>query len=96
MGVSSFGFGGTNVHVVLECPPSPSRVSVDQVSPQAVFVSAHDAATLRVYAEAYANYFAELVTTGAENSRLADIGFTSLKGRPAFKHRLVCIADTLE
>ncbi|TWA15289.1 amino acid adenylation domain-containing protein [Sinorhizobium medicae] len=96
VGVSSFGFGGTNVHVVLECPPSPSRVSVDQVSPQAVFVSAHDAATLRVYAEAYANYFAELVTTGAENSRLADIGFTSLKGRPAFKHRLVCIADTLE
>ncbi len=64
VGVNSFGFGGTNAHVVLEAAPAPER-TVDCLSfpsslgalpasrPFILPISAKDEASLHRYAEAY-------------------------------------------
>ena len=92
-GVSAFGFGGTNAHVVLEeapdRPPSgPSRAW------QLLVLSAKTGPALEA---ASANLRAHL--TANPNLNLADVAFTLQVGRQVFPHRrmLVCrdLADAI-
>jgi len=84
-GVSAFGFGGTNVHVVVEEAPraprrrEPSGAHVLCLSACAPEALAHLAQDMRQY-------------LGDCDAELADICFTANTGRAALKHRLAIIA----
>ena len=88
-GVSSFGFSGTNAHVILEgFSPEEQPDESDEVDPVAerplhLFVaSARDERALREIARAWCEHPA----SAAES--LADICYSAATGRAAFEHRL--------
>ncbi|WTO09386.1 SDR family NAD(P)-dependent oxidoreductase [Micromonospora sp. NBC_00617] len=86
--VSSFGFGGTNAHVVLE-HTVPQPVTPPPAPPVVPWlISAHDAAGLRAQAEQLAG-FAE----AHPEASVADIGRT-LAARPALATRAVITATS--
>ncbi|WP_228011364.1 type I polyketide synthase [Nonomuraea phyllanthi] len=77
-GVSAFGIGGTNCHVVLgEAPPRPPAPADDR--PQLLLVSARSAPGLAQAAEELA---------AREWREVADAAYTLHLGRKAFAHRL--------
>jgi acyl transferase domain-containing protein/glutamate-1-semialdehyde aminotransferase len=85
-GVSCFGLGGTNAHVVLEqAPPLPPRPPPPPW--QLLLVSARSAAAL----ESACGRLAEQLR-GRPDLELADVAFTLQVGRKAFDHRraVVC------
>ncbi|MGB8839905.1 MAG: type I polyketide synthase, partial [Aliidongia sp.] len=83
-GVSSFGVGGTNVHVVLEEAPS-APASADSDEPQLLLLSARSPVAV---AEARARLDAHLRLH--PEASLSDIAAT-LQGRRRFKHRLALV-----
>lgn len=94
--VSSFGFGGTNAHVVLGEAPvkSASRGSVDEPSEDALLLtlSGHTAEALQAQARAVRGF---LVNEGASES-LSDICYTSNARRAHQDHRLSLVGCSRE
>jgi amino acid adenylation domain-containing protein len=90
-GVSAFGVGGTNVHVVLQEAPSRLIASSPR-SRQLLCLSARSAAALDAQCAQLAGYLA----SNAETNSLADIAFTLATGRRPFSHRLAIAAETPE
>ncbi len=92
-GVSSFGFSGTNVHIVLEEPPArlPAQADAGAAarSPLLLPLSARSEAALRQMADRFAR---ALRADGAPS--LADVVFTAGSGRNHFAHRLVASATS--
>ncbi|MCZ7431310.1 type I polyketide synthase [Streptomyces sp. WMMC1477] len=90
-GVSSFGFGGTNCHLVLqEAPPSaPAR---PDTSGRARLLTL-SARTPEALGELAARY-RELLAEPAENLRLADVCHSAALRREAHEHRLACVGST--
>jgi malonyl CoA-acyl carrier protein transacylase len=91
-GVSSFGFSGTNAHIILEEAPVPkARMREMPERPtQILAISAHSKEALQQLAERYAN---EMSRTTAD---LADICFTANSGRAHFDERAVYLGATRE
>ncbi|SFB72365.1 amino acid adenylation domain-containing protein [Bosea sp. CRIB-10] len=85
-GVSAFGFGGTNVHLVLEQAPASEAMAPARRN-QLLTLSARSAAALG----AARDRLAEHVETHPEQD-LADIAFTLQAGRCSFPHRLAVVA----
>ncbi|MDZ7269349.1 MAG: acyltransferase domain-containing protein [candidate division KSB1 bacterium] len=91
--VSSFGFSGTNAHIIVEgrdfAPPAggqPGR------SRHLLTLSARSAANLQELAGRYVRHFAENPALPA-----ADVCFTANTGRAHFDHRLAIVAaDTVQ
>jgi phthiocerol/phenolphthiocerol synthesis type-I polyketide synthase E len=98
-GVSAFGFGGTNAHVVLEeAPALPATKALPNALPDArharhlLVLSAKTGAALSAAARDLAAYFRAHPETD-----LGDAAFTLLTGRQAFPHRLAVVcADAAE
>jgi acyl transferase domain-containing protein/acyl-CoA synthetase (AMP-forming)/AMP-acid ligase II len=91
-GVSSFGFGGTNAHVILEEAPAPILIKSDIERPKHLLtLSAKNEPALRQLVQSYAVYLGS--NPGAS---LADVCFTANTGRSHFDHRLAVIAETKE
>lgn len=90
-GVSSFGFGGTNAHVVLEeAPDLPATAESAAERPLHVLtLSARTESALRESARRYA---AQLETYATD--ALANVCHTANVGRAIFDHRLAVIADS--
>lgn len=81
-GVSAFGFGGTNVHLVLEQAPATDGEAPARRT-QILTVSARSAAALGAARDKLADH----LDAHPEQS-LADIAFTLQAGRRSFPHRL--------
>ncbi|MFZ4850735.1 MAG: SDR family NAD(P)-dependent oxidoreductase, partial [Caldilinea sp.] len=95
-GVSSFGFSGTNAHVVVEGVPALQHghpeTGQPAERPQQIFtLSARDDAALAAYVRSYVDF---LVTHPELD--LGDLSYTSHVGRSHFSHRLSVVADTVE
>jgi acyl transferase domain-containing protein len=84
-GVSSLGFSGTNVHMVLEQAPEPATGTVAATAPDrnahVIALSGRSAAALATLAASYAKHLHE-----SEDS-LASVAFTLNAGRAHFAHR---------
>ena len=93
-GVSSFGFSGTNAHVVVE--EAPQRATVAPVLPRRhVFVlSGVDEVSLRAVARRYADTFAADAAFGDERG-LADVCYTAAIARAHHPQRAAIMAASM-
>ncbi len=88
MGVNSFGYGGTNAHVLLErMSAQPSRPRAVAKGPEVLAISAKTPEALRQLA----GRFAELVR-GADRSALSDLCYSAALRRSHHEHRLALLA----
>jgi acyl transferase domain-containing protein/enoyl-CoA hydratase/carnithine racemase/acyl carrier protein/NAD(P)-dependent dehydrogenase (short-subunit alcohol dehydrogenase family) len=89
-GVSSFGSGGTNAHVVVAEYPSAVDVTVRKADAPVLFVlSARTLPQLQAYARRYADW----LTTGSGSAvRLGDLAYQLQTGRQAMEERLALVA----
>ena len=89
-GVSSFGFSGTNAHVIVEEAPV-SSVEPTRVPHACIFtLSARDAEALSAVARRHAGWLA-----GRGDEELADVCYTSTRGRAHFAHRAAIVASSM-
>ncbi|WP_146010217.1 non-ribosomal peptide synthetase/type I polyketide synthase [Acidimangrovimonas sediminis] len=87
-GVSAFGVGGTNVHLVIEEPPAIAA-AVLPGAPQVLPLSARTPEALSEMAGALAT-----ALEGPDAPALPDAAFTLQEGRQAHSHRLAVAART--
>ncbi len=85
-GVSAFGLGGTNAHVILEQSPAIAQAP-DRRQPQVLLLSARTEAALDQAADSLATH---LDTHPQLN--LADVAYTLQTGRHHFEHRRMLVA----
>ncbi|BBX19477.1 polyketide synthase [Mycolicibacterium duvalii] len=92
-GVNSFGFGGTNAHVVLAEPPTPSRSAATGTPrlPVALLpISARSEEALVATAARLADHLA-----AHPDLALADLGYTLGRRRAHLNHRHTVLADSI-
>jgi len=87
-GVSAFGLGGTNAHIVLEEAPEPEPSDVPSRQPQLVVVSARTPEAL----EATTARLADRLESLQSLKSLADAAWTLQTGRHGFEHRRFVVA----
>lgn len=91
-GISSFGAGGANAHVIVEEYDAGTRrhnAEIAGAKPRLIVLSARQRDVLEVYAARVADYLAN------NDLDLAAVAYTLQNGRQAMKHRLAVIASTL-
>lgn len=90
-GVSSFGFSGTNAHVVLEeAPEAPTLPARPARTAHLMALSARDETALAALAAGYAQ-----ALRGRSDAELADICFTANVGRSHFAQRATVLAHSV-
>ena len=90
-GVSAFGLGGTNAHVILESVPSRAKAEPN-LSPLQIFtLSAKSPTALQTLAQHYQAFLED-----EPEASLVDICFTANTRRSQFKHRLAIITKSKE
>ncbi|MFC4852121.1 SDR family NAD(P)-dependent oxidoreductase [Actinophytocola glycyrrhizae] len=92
-GVSSFGIGGTNAHVVLREAPATTRARRETAGPQVLALSARSDAALATALTQLADHLD--ATTAAGPEHLADVAHTLRIGRPEYPHRTAVVATDL-
>ncbi|MDA0704897.1 MAG: SDR family oxidoreductase, partial [Proteobacteria bacterium] len=90
-GISGFGAGGANAHLVIEAPPLVA-VAEDVPGPQVVLLSARTAPALDRLIDTYIDW----LDAKPDGVRLADIGVPSQTGRQAQDERLAIVAGSLD
>ncbi|MFK7913288.1 MAG: amino acid adenylation domain-containing protein [Pseudomonadales bacterium] len=99
-GVSAFGIGGTNAHIVLEQAPVAEASAASQqavesasaVKPQLLWVSGKTKTALAANTERLAEY---LERDGSELA-LTDVAHTLRNGRSHFAHRLAVVTSAID
>jgi amino acid adenylation domain-containing protein len=90
-GVSSFGFGGTNAHVVVAAGPEPTSSSQATRPRRALTLSAKSGAALTAAARRLADWLAD-----NPDADLDDVAATLNAGRSALSHRAGVVAADRE
>ncbi|WP_338255624.1 beta-ketoacyl synthase N-terminal-like domain-containing protein [Dictyobacter halimunensis] len=91
-GVSAFGFGGTNVHMILEAAPKTRAVTNEMERPlHQLTLSAHSDEALRQLARRYQSFLKE-----HHGTVVADLCYTANTGRVPFASRLAITTTTAE
>jgi len=98
-GVSAFGFGGTNAHVILEEAPlqeniDPERGELIKDKPFILPISAKSPTALNDYARALSHFVHHHLID--ESNALYDLGFTLALKRTHHDQRLAIVAETKE
>jgi len=91
VGVSSFGFSGTNSHLVLEA--GPESVDEEQKEDRPLHIlklSAKNTSALRSLVQRYEQHLS------GRTANFADLSFTANAGRADLNHRLVIVAASRE
>jgi acyl transferase domain-containing protein/NADPH:quinone reductase-like Zn-dependent oxidoreductase/acyl carrier protein len=89
-GISSFGAGGANAHLVIEEAPGRAAPPADGTrSARVIALSAKSDAALRAMAGKYAAHLAERAGT-----RLGDVALTTTTGREHLDRRLALVAES--
>ena len=88
-GVSAFGIGGTNAHVVLEEAPVRERPATSAARPELLVWSARSAAAADELTERLGRHLAQ------SDDELADVAHTLQVGRRAFEHRRALVATSV-
>ncbi len=91
-GVSSFGFSGTNAHIILGQAPELAAVAKPEVVRpfHLLTLSARNEGALKDMAHRFADHLADAPETAA-----ADITLTASTGRAHFSHRLAVVGRSL-
>jgi len=87
--VSSFGFSGTNAHVIVEAPPSPQPDARIALPCEIVTVSARTDAALRQRLVDLDRHLER-----EPDAALCDVAFTANVGRAALSHRAALVAQS--
>ncbi|MBR8835927.1 MAG: acyltransferase domain-containing protein [Stigonema ocellatum SAG 48.90 = DSM 106950] len=89
-GVSAFGFGGTNVHIVMEAAPNlVVESSVANRPLHVLTLSAKTTTALRALAQRYHEFL-----VNHPDVSIADVCFSANTGRTSFNHRLAVTGDS--
>lgn len=88
-GVSSFGFGGTNAHVVVEEAPTLPAAGPVETTAWLVPISARTDAALREVASRWSE-----ILPDADAARLRDLCFTASVRRTHWEHRAAVVGTT--
>jgi acyl transferase domain-containing protein/thioesterase domain-containing protein/acyl carrier protein len=93
-GISSFGFGGTNTHIVVGESP---RHAVQEIKPERTAQVLKLAAKTPDRVPEQAARLAEWLRSEAgSNAAVADVAFTHATGRNDFAHRVAFVADSTQ
>lgn len=89
--VSSFGFSGTNAHIVIDefLPNTTTPITVNSKNPIVFVLSAKCTEQLKAYAESMYKY-----VQSHEDLNLADMAYTLQVGREEMDYRLAFLADS--
>lgn len=92
-GVNSFGFGGANVHVVLQDYQGSNNLKANDIAgPMVATISARDGEALKQMAEDYVEYF----KNGSGDATLVDICAAMSQRRTHHSKRLAVVGSTKE
>jgi acyl transferase domain-containing protein/NADPH:quinone reductase-like Zn-dependent oxidoreductase/acyl carrier protein len=100
-GISSFGFGGANAHIILEeyhNPIGETRPAEVESGPQMLLLSAKNEERLKIQAQNMVNFLKKNQTPDHHQNKLllADTVYTSQVGREAMEERLALIGSDIE
>ena len=88
--ISSFGIGGTNVHIILEEAPEPVQTT-ERNGAQAILLSAKTELALAKMKRNLLHFIEE-----NPNVILADLAYTLKVGRNTFEHKFYAVCESLE
>ncbi|MGA1867912.1 MAG: SDR family NAD(P)-dependent oxidoreductase [bacterium] len=99
--ISSFGFSGTNCHMVIEEAPkrSVTRVHYQKESDCIILLSAKNEERLKAYAKELIGFLEKVKRETIDNANsfgLSDIAYTLQIGRKPMEERLAVIASSIE
>lgn len=94
-GISSFGAGGANAHVIIE-EGGPSDDRTSSAGPLVFPLSARSRAQLQATVGALRAYVTEQQTALRQPQRFSRLAYTLQCGRSPFEHRFVAVATDIE
>lgn len=94
-GLSAFGAGGSNAHVLIEEAPALAPIAAPSGEPRLFVLSADSEERLALYVERMITFLGKVTREPATAPRFDSLAFSSLIGRDAMTERLAIVANSL-